>query len=74
MSMATQTNTNSLGKTKDFGKFLKGVRSELKKVNWPNKKELTSYTGIVFLTCGVAALGIWFVDTAFGQILKWIIK
>ncbi len=72
--MATQTNTNSLGKTRDFSKFLKGVKSELKKVNWPNKKELTSYTGIVFLACGVAALGIWFVDTAFGQILKWIIK
>ena len=30
--------------------YFKGVRSELKKVNWPTKKELTNYTIVVFTT------------------------
>ena len=32
-----------------FGKFFRGVKAELKKVDWPTKKELINYTIVVFL-------------------------
>jgi preprotein translocase subunit SecE len=53
-------------------KFLKEVRSELRKVTWPNRKELLSYTIIVFVTVVVVASLIWVLDIAFNQIMQLI--
>ena len=36
-----------------FRDYFKGVRTEMKKVVWPTKKELVSYTSVVILTCAV---------------------
>ena len=55
-------------------KFIKDVRSEMKKVTWPNRKELVSYTTVVFTTVILAAVFIWIVDIAFGRILGLIIR
>ncbi|NLP41912.1 MAG: preprotein translocase subunit SecE [Veillonellaceae bacterium] len=55
-------------------KFLREVRAELKKVSWPNKKELLSYTGIVFVSVVVVGALIWIIDTAFTEALKGLIK
>ena len=44
-----------------FGDYYKGVKTEMKKVVWPTKKEVASYTGIV--TCAIFALGFWLIDT-----------
>lgn len=33
-----------------IGKFFRQVRAELKKVNWPDREELTSYTTVVIIT------------------------
>jgi preprotein translocase subunit SecE len=70
--VTTQANANS--KTKSIGKFLKGVKSELKKVNWPNREELINHTGIVIITCIVVALTLWVLDVVFGYGLNLIIK
>lgn len=66
--MSTQTNANS---KKNAG-LIKGVKSELKKVTWPNKKEMISYTSVVISMCLLAALGIWVVDSIFKFALKFI--
>lgn len=29
----------------------KAIKMELKKVNWPNRKEVTQYTAVVFAMC-----------------------
>ena len=50
--------------------YLKGVRIETKKVVWPTRKELFSYTIIVFVTCTFFGLVIWGVDSAFLAALK----
>jgi preprotein translocase subunit SecE len=55
-------------------KFLREVKSELKKVSWPNKPELASYTGIVFVSVVIVSIVIWLIDTSFNQILKAIMK
>ncbi|HWR06635.1 preprotein translocase subunit SecE [Sporomusa sp.] len=65
---AIQTNTSR------WKKFLREVKAELKKVTWPNKSELISYTGIVFVTVIVIAALIWVIDASFTQLLKVIMK
>lgn len=50
--------------------YFKGVKLEMKKVVWPTKKELGSYTIVVLVTCGFFALGFWLVDTGFLALLR----
>lgn len=71
--MSTPANTNK-DKSKSISRFFKGVKSELKKVNWPNRKELTKHTTIVVGTCIVATCILWVLDTAFGFGLNLILK
>ncbi len=50
-------------------KFFKSVMSELKKVSWPTKKELTNYTLVVLFMGFVTSVGIWIFDTGFRALL-----
>jgi preprotein translocase subunit SecE len=45
--------------------YFKGVKIETKKVVWPTRKELISYTVVVIFTCAFFALLIWGADSAF---------
>ena len=45
-----------------IGRFLKEVRSEMKKVTWPNRKEVSGATWVVIFTVMVIALFIGVVD------------
>ncbi|MBK5263440.1 MAG: preprotein translocase subunit SecE [Peptostreptococcaceae bacterium] len=47
-----------------FGEYFRGIRTETKKVVWPTRKELGSYTVVVVLTCTFFALSFWAVDSA----------
>lgn len=42
--------------------FLREVRGELRKVAWPNRKEVTSYTVVVLVTTLVLTLVVWGMD------------
>ena len=37
--------------------------NELKKVHWPTKQELLSYTGVVLVSVAAVAVMIWIVDS-----------
>ena len=52
--------------------FFKGVRRELKKVVWPNRRELTTYTTVVLVAVALVAGIIWVVDAGYQQILQLI--
>ena len=43
------TNSKAQAQQNNNGKFVREVRSELKKVVWPTKKELVNYTIAVFV-------------------------
>jgi preprotein translocase subunit SecE len=47
--------------TQGMSRFLRSVAAELKKVNWPNRKELTTYTIVVIATVLVIAfiISVW---------------
>lgn len=55
------------GSLKDY---FKGVKLEMKKVVWPTKQELGSYTVVVLVTCAAFAVVFWAVDTGFLAALK----
>lgn len=54
--------------------FLKNVRRELKKVQWPNKRELTTYTAIVLISVVIVGAIIWVVDLGYQQLLTLILR
>jgi preprotein translocase subunit SecE len=57
-----------------IGDYFKGIRTEVKKVVWPTRKELASYTGVVLFACVLLGLGIWIVDSAFLASLKYVLN
>jgi preprotein translocase subunit SecE len=54
--------------------YFKGIRTEVKKVVWPTRKELISFTGVVLFVCVILSLGIWAFDSAFLASLKYILN
>ena len=51
----------------------KASLNELKKVHWPTKKELITYTNVVLVTVVVIAALIWVVDSIIGRIFGLLI-
>lgn len=47
---------------KDYGKWFREMRSELKKVVWPSGKEVSKNTGIVLLCSLLVGVCIWIFD------------
>lgn len=64
---------NVAAKKSGMGAYFKGVRTEMKKVVWPTKKEMYNYTAVVIMTCCAFALGFWILDTAFLKLLELVI-
>lgn len=54
-------------------KYFREVRAELKKVIWPGRKELMTYTLVVIVTVALVAAFIGLIDLAFSQILGLIL-
>jgi preprotein translocase subunit SecE len=50
--------------------YFKGVRLETKKVVWPTRKEMVSYTIVVLVACVFFSLVIWGIDSGFLALLK----
>lgn len=42
--------------------FLKEVRQELRKVNWPSRRETVNYSAVVLVTTAVLTAIVWGVD------------
>lgn len=65
MAKSKQTNQNNKRKEKRGGilEYFKGVKLEMKKVVWPTRKELGSFTVVVLCTCAAFALLFWGVDS-----------
>ena len=55
-------------------KFIGEVQSEMKKVSWPTKKELTSYTGVVGLAVVIVCALIWVCDTIFARLFHVLLR
>lgn len=49
--------------------FLREVRGELKRVAWPSRRELLSYSLVVLVTVTLLTLYVFGLDQAFGQLV-----
>jgi preprotein translocase subunit SecE len=58
---------------KQWPAFFRDVWQELKKVRWPNRKELTSYTTVVLVTVTLIALFFAVIDLGISQIIALIL-
>jgi preprotein translocase subunit SecE len=58
----------------DFGKSFRETRAEVRKVSWPNRKELIQHTEVVVTSIILVGAVLWIVDLAFSQIINLLIK
>ncbi|QGG49201.1 preprotein translocase subunit SecE [Heliorestis convoluta] len=53
--------------------FARGVASELKKVHWPTRQEVITYSGVVVAAVAIVGFMIFLVDEAIGRVLRMLI-
>ena len=54
--------------------FLKEAREEFRKVTWPDKDEVTSFTGVVLVTVVIIAVFLWIADSTLNALIKLVIR
>jgi preprotein translocase subunit SecE len=70
--MAENAGTSKLAiARKNFIRFFKDIRTELKKVIWPTREQLTKNTVTVLMVCLVVGAIIWIADGVLEKILEW---
>ncbi|NLA05322.1 MAG: preprotein translocase subunit SecE [Firmicutes bacterium] len=57
-----------------LGQYLRDVRAELKRVQWPNRREFIVYTGAVLGAVLVFGLLFWGLDNIFLALLRLVIS
>jgi len=54
--------------------FLGKVKSELKKVTWPTKKETLASTQVVIILTLIVALYLWLIDSGLSAMIKLLLR
>lgn len=68
--MATEVQVKKQGKLKTY---LRGVRTESKKVVWPTFKQLMSYTGVVIAVSVFVSLIVYALDFLIGYVYRLVL-
>ena len=63
-----------MAKIKQWIQFFKESRDELKKVTWPDREEVTSYTVVVVIAVVVIAVFLWMVDSVLMYLIRVVIS
>jgi len=67
------SSANKVKVTERAGKFLRGVWAELKKVHWPDKKQIGVYTSVVLVSIFMIAFLIWVIDSGLTFLLNQVL-
>ncbi len=71
--MVEEVKTSKFETTKkNFLRFIKELKNELKKVIWPNKTQLINNTVTVLLSCFIVGCIIWIADSGLEMLRSWI--
>jgi preprotein translocase subunit SecE len=54
--------------------FLREVKTELKKVTWPTRKDTLAGTAIVLVTVCIAAVFLFIIDYGLSTLIKWFLR
>ena len=63
-----------ISKIKQLIGFIKDSREELKKVTWPDRDEVTSFTVVVIVAVCVISVFLWLVDTGLMALITVVMK
>ncbi|HAI86154.1 MAG TPA: preprotein translocase subunit SecE [Firmicutes bacterium] len=76
--MASEAKPTLLTRTRGFfggiGKFLREVRAEFRRVQWPDRKQLTSFTVAVVVYVAIVAVFLGLIDLGLSFVIDKIIK
>ena len=61
--------TSGEGVFSKIGNFVRESRDELKKVTWPDREEVTSFTVVVIIAVVFISVFLWIVDIGLGKII-----
>jgi len=64
------TVAKKMNRTQRSAAFFREVYAELKKVHWPNRQQLLTYTGVVFVSVGILAVLFWIFDSGISFIIN----
>lgn len=56
-----------------LGRYFRDVRTELKRVVWPDRRQTIIYTSVVVVSVSIVAVVIWIVDAILSQGLSLLI-
>jgi preprotein translocase subunit SecE len=59
-----------VSKIKQYINFVKEAKEELRKVTWPDRDEVTSFTIVVVITVIMISIFLWLVDSALMKLIK----
>ncbi|MDI6870781.1 MAG: preprotein translocase subunit SecE [Bacillota bacterium] len=68
------TTAKAPAKDNRLAKYFREVRAEMRKVQWPNRKELVAYTNVTLLTVAVVAVFIFLIDLVFSGVLRLVMR
>jgi preprotein translocase subunit SecE len=54
--------------------FLREVQLELRRVNWPSRREIASYSLVVLVAVTLLTAYVALLDQAFGQLVLWMFQ
>ena len=63
-----------VAKIKELIQFFKDSKEELKKVTWPDREEVTSYTVVVVVALVIFSIFLWLVDTGLMALVKVVLR
>lgn len=63
-----------VNRLEQVNKYFRSVYSELKKVHWPTRREVTIYTGVVLISVGIVGVLIWIFDSLLSRLMQLVIK
>ncbi|NLC10833.1 MAG: preprotein translocase subunit SecE [Firmicutes bacterium] len=55
-------------------KLFNNIKAELKKVHWPDRRQVTLFSSIVIVTILVVGAFFWLLDTGFTAVLRAILQ
>ena len=61
-------------KRTSVAQFLREVRLELRRVNWPSRTEVASYSLVVLVAVSLLTLYVALLDQGFGQLVLWMFQ
>lgn len=59
---------------KRIAAFIREARDELKKVTWPDRDEVTSFTMVVIISVILISLFLWLIDNALMSLVKLVLS